>query len=393
MAKSKSAAIPKVFPLTLHKGSGQWCKKVLGKIHYFGKDREAALNRWIDEKDYLLAGRKPPRTSGTPTVSELANVFHDAYKKRVDIGKVSQRHLDGCKSTLDRFIQLVGKDCHLDCLQPMDFDDVRHRLYEPSKNAKPARGGVTRKTIARRSHSTVDGDVRRILLFIQWALAKKLLPSVDMGMDFKPSSRKESRVHKSKQPKKLFSKQDLVTLFEKCSVSFKPMILLGINAGIGGLDIANITFKDIEGLAWVDLPRLKTGAERRFILWPQTKAAIQAYLKVRPAPRKGDEDIVFLTSKRWRWVRSTGSSHTDSISSGFTSLRKEAGLSRGTFYDLRRTFATIGCETLDTEAVRHIMGHVSESNDVLAQYNQQISDERIKLVCDHVRKWLFGGSK
>ena len=41
------------FPLTLHR-TGQWCKKVRGKLLYFGKDEEAALNRWLDEKDELL---------------------------------------------------------------------------------------------------------------------------------------------------------------------------------------------------------------------------------------------------------------------------------------------------------------------------------------------------
>ena len=41
------------FPLTLHRTS-QWCKKVRGKLLYFGKDEKAALNRWLDEKDELL---------------------------------------------------------------------------------------------------------------------------------------------------------------------------------------------------------------------------------------------------------------------------------------------------------------------------------------------------
>jgi hypothetical protein len=43
------------FPLTIHKGSGQWCKKVRGKTHYFrplDKPQEA-LNRWLDVKDVL----------------------------------------------------------------------------------------------------------------------------------------------------------------------------------------------------------------------------------------------------------------------------------------------------------------------------------------------------
>ena len=41
------------FPLTRHP-SGQRCKKILGKLHYFGKDPGEALARWLEVKDDLL---------------------------------------------------------------------------------------------------------------------------------------------------------------------------------------------------------------------------------------------------------------------------------------------------------------------------------------------------
>ena len=46
------------FPLFLH-ATGQWAKKVRGKLHYFGVDANAALDKWLAGRDDLLAGRTP----------------------------------------------------------------------------------------------------------------------------------------------------------------------------------------------------------------------------------------------------------------------------------------------------------------------------------------------
>ena len=38
-----------------HHPNGQWCKKTRGKVVYFGTDQDAAINRYVDEKDALHA--------------------------------------------------------------------------------------------------------------------------------------------------------------------------------------------------------------------------------------------------------------------------------------------------------------------------------------------------
>ena len=79
------------FPLTAN-GNGQWSKKILGKVHYFGPwdDPDGALQRYLNVKDDLYAGREP-RPDDAVTVRDLANAFLTAKKSLVDSGELSPR--------------------------------------------------------------------------------------------------------------------------------------------------------------------------------------------------------------------------------------------------------------------------------------------------------------
>ena len=61
------------------------------------------------------------------------------------------------------------------------------------------------------------------------------------------------------------------------------------------------------------------------------------------------------------------------------------------FYTLRRVFETVGGGTKDQVAVDVIMGHAPDQNDMASIYRQDVSDERLKAVSEHVYGWVFGG--
>jgi hypothetical protein len=90
------------FPLTAHP-AGYWCKKIRGKIHYFGPwaDPDAALAKYPAEKDDLHAGRKPRPDPEAVTVKDAANAILNAKQALVGAGELSPRTWDDYKLICD----------------------------------------------------------------------------------------------------------------------------------------------------------------------------------------------------------------------------------------------------------------------------------------------------
>ena len=59
------------------------------------------------------------------------------------------------------------------------------------------------------------------------------------------------------------------------------------------------------------------------------------------------------------------------------------------FYTFRHVFETVGGECRDQVAVDRCMGH--ERGDIASNSRERVSDERVRIVVDTVRDWLFGG--
>ena len=95
---------------------------------------------------------------------------------------------------------------------------------------------------------------------------------------------------------------------------------------------------------------------------------------------------MFITAAGLIWDKGTGD---NPISKEMRKLLDALGINgHRNFYALRHTFETIGGEAKDQVAVDHIMGHTRD--DMASVYRERISDERLKAVSGHVRKWVFG---
>ena len=125
---SKPKKPHKDYPLTPHP-SGLWCKKVRGKLHYFGPwdNPQKALERWLAEKDDLLAGRVPRSRAadGSPVLGDLVNQFLFAKKALYDGGELSPHTYNAYAGVCDELLEAFGQNRLLSDLLPEDFHALR----------------------------------------------------------------------------------------------------------------------------------------------------------------------------------------------------------------------------------------------------------------------------
>jgi integrase len=371
--------------LSRHKGTGYWCKKVRGRVHYYGKVADdpkgvAALEQWLDQKDDLLAGREPRTKSEGLTVAELCNQFLAHKEALRDNGELNPRTFWDYYATCAGVVKAFGGNRAVVDLVPDDFRKLRATLAK------------RRKAVA------LGNEIQRVRSVFKFAFDDGLiLAPVRFGQAFaKPKKEvvtKERNAHRMEHGYRMFEAADIRQILAASGQPLKVMVLLAANCGFGQTDCSSLPVRAVDVEAgWVDYPRPKTGIARRIPLWPETVAAIREWLPQRPkAKDPGDAKLLFLTCCGARWVKlnATGAP-CDALGQEFGKVIRKLGLkrSRRAFYGLRHGFETVAGETADQVAVDAIMGHVPSG--MAGVYRERIGDDRLRRVVEHVRRWLFG---
>ena len=389
---------PADFPLSIHKASGQYCKKVRGKVRYFGRvdadpTGEAALALWNLEKDDLLAGREPkpkPLDSGTLVVGELCNLFLAQKESLRDNDELSPRTWADYLGTCAEVVDVFGRNRLVSDLAAADFRDLREKLAKPAKDRK-------RGLVALGCH------IQRVKSLFKFAYDEGLIDSpVRYGQGFqRPAQHKidsEREKHRATHGLMMFEPYEIRAMLEqlKDTPGMRAMVLLAANCGFGQSDLSRLTLKAVNlETGWIDFGRQKTGVPRRIPLWPETCAAIRAWLPVRPAAKSPDDaGLLFLTCRGVPFVRLNDKGrHIDGIGQAFVKMTTALDLRRDRrgIYALRHVLETIGGELGDQVAVDAVMGHRDRS--MAANYRERIGDDRLRRVVDHVRAWLFEGAE
>lgn len=369
----KPAKPRKGFPLTAH-ANGQWCKRIKGTVHYFGPwaDPQAAEDKWLREKDDLLAGRHPAAASDALTVRQLVNHFLTACKRKQAAQELGRRTVADYATVCERVLKVLGPQRPVESLAPDDFAKLRASFAE------------THGPVA------LASDIQRTRVMFNYGV-KQFDVRPRYGSSFDKPSRTVLRRERSRRPKKLFLPDEIRSMLPAATVPLKAMILLGVNCAFGNDDCAKLTQDRLnldEG--WHNFPRHKTGIVRQCPLWPETVTALRDAIAARPVAREPAlNDRVFLTATGRSWE---GSEKNNPISKEMAKLLKKLGIHRTgrTFYALRHTFLTVGKRTRDMFAVHYMMGHAADSDDMDEVYNEDTSEEELIRVCQFVHRWLFG---
>jgi integrase len=383
------------FPLFPHR-NGRWAKKVRGKFCYFGKwtedpKGEAAIQLWADQKDDLLAGRTPRTSRDGLTVAHLANHFLTAKEQQRDAGDITSRSFADYFGTCETIVGAFGKNRLVDDLAVEDFQALRASFAK--------RYGVHR----------LGNEVQRTRTVFKYGYDAGLIDKpMRFGPTFKRPATRIMRAHRQKNGKRMFEATQLRAIIDNSGQPLKAMILLGINCGFGNQDCGTLPKSALDlHKRWVDFPRPKTSVERRCPLWPETVKALREAIENRPkAKRPEHAKLVFITRYGQPWAKENGivqvtdgdttrmTTPVDSpITKEMRKLLDELKLYRHGlgFYALRHTFETIAGGSRDQVAVDSIMGHVDPS--MAAEYREEIDDDRLVAVTNHVRIWLFPRKK
>jgi integrase len=345
-----------------------------GRTYYFGAwaDPDAALKKYLGQRDDLHAGRAARETAEGLTVKELCNHFLNAKRRAVDGGELSPRTWDSYRRACDAIVGAFGKSRRVDDLAPKDFAKLRNRLAQGY--------AVTRLALM----------IQCVRGVFKYAADNRLIDRPPCyGAEFKRPSKKVMRLDRARHGPRLFTAAEIWRLLDDSLPAMKAIILLGINCGFGNADCGNLPLSalDLErGI--IDFPRPKTGIPRRCVLWPETVQAIRDFLAKRPRPKAANQDgLVFLTRHGLPWARETDDGP---IAKRMRNSLRRLGINgrhRLGFYTLRHTFRTVADEAKDQPAADYIMGH--EVPHMSTVYRETISDARLKAVAQHVHDWLF----
>ncbi len=368
MKTSRRKTCSDKFPLTLHP-TGQYCKKIKGKLRYFGTDKKRALENYLTQATFLHGTQSLMQKASNDkmTLRQLVDLYLQYQHARVLADNLTPRHYDEQIYGLNRLTAFLGQGCRIESISTLDMQNYKRKLQTHYASV-----------------DRVNLNISIMKAMFHWARRNDVLqniPNID-------AISKSKVVHKEMYT---FNSQQINKLLSAADVKMKAMIWLGLNCGFGCTDCGKLQWSDLDFKdGRVKLARNKTGVERNFPLWPETMQALKEL------PRSGP--FVFYTSRGHLWIRAMVKTNDDGerkytfvnrITPTFSRLMKKVNIHapKGTgFYSLRRTAATVAARSGDPFAVQRLLGHVDLT--MATRYVQDVSEQTDRVI-QNSRKYVL----
>ncbi len=355
------------FPLTRHP-TGQYCKKIRGKMYYFGANKKEALESYLSQAAYLHGSNNSQKTvNDSMTLKQLCDIFLKYQFSKVKANAITAQHYNDQVSSLNMLMGFLGQSSRIKDVSTLDLQNYKQKL----------------KKQYNRSGHRLNLHISNLKTLFHWGKKNDILQRI-------PNIDAISRSKIINKQRIVFTHDQISKLLAVADIQMKAMIWLGLNCGFGCTDCSELQWKNLDLVnGRVIFPRGKTGVPRDLPLWPET---ILAITKV---PRKGK--LVFYTAKGNPFVRNVlkadangkeGYCPVNTISTKFSRMIKKADMDvpKGTgFYTLRRTAATMAARPGDPFAVQRLLGH---ANFLMAtRYVQDVSKQTDEAV-ENSRRYL-----
>ena len=356
------------FPLTLHP-TGQYCKKIKGKIHYFGSDKKAALQKYLNEAARLYGLQEDVQKlqDENMTLKQLCDMYLKYQHSKLQANSLTANHYNEQIGSLKKLMAFLGQNIEINKISTLNLQNYKRKIQNSHVSV-----------------SRLNLHISIMKALFHWARKNDILEHI-------PNIDAVSRGKIIHHERFTFDYEQISKLLTAADVKMKAMIWLGLNCGFGCTDCSELKWADLDIVnARVRLPRRKTGISRDLPLWPETVEAIKKVLKT--------GKLVFYTSRGNAFmhtlVKTDGNgnckySTQNTITTKFSRLIKKSGLKvpKGTgFYTLRRTAATIAARSGDPFAVQRLLGHADLQ--MATRYVQDVSKQTDKVV-KNSRKFML----
>lgn len=406
------------FPLRPHR-NGQWFKSVWNprtkksEQFYFGSwgdDQmgERALKNpvtgWLARRDGIKAGVDNIRVSPVAnaiTLGELMARFLSHKQSQSRSGDLSKLTLGGYLREVRWFVEFLKPGTPVAGLRPEHFTAYVKHLVEKRKLGRFARKRVRTYLNTFLRYGAKNGWHPMPATGTDW-----IAPATD------PDSMRlaRSRAGIPDYSARILTGEEIDKLLARSQPTFKAMILLGVNCGLGPADIGRLRWDmvDLEKGRLL-FPRPKTGVMRVGYLWQKTRDALRRVRSLKHnrivLAVRGEASLVFISRKGLPYYREreihaevnfegkltkklVGVVYDNPIGCTFGRMARELGFKGVSFYRLRHTFKTLGKKARDREALDLMMGHKDSSTGKIYDH-ELIGCRRIRRVARAVRRGLW----